>query len=64
MGEIDVATSEQASGIERVNRAIAQMADETRQSAALVEDGAAAADAMRQQAEELTAGVARFKLEG
>lgn len=63
MGEIDVATSEQASGIERVNHAIAQMREVTQQNAALVEDGAAAADAMRQQAEELSQGVARFKLD-
>ncbi len=62
MGEIDLATAEQASGIERVNRAIAQMTDVTRENATLVAEGAAAADAMRLQAEELTVGVARFKL--
>jgi methyl-accepting chemotaxis protein len=62
MAAIDVATSDQANGIERVNRAIAQMTDVTRENAALVAEGAAAADAMRQQAEELTVGVARFKL--
>jgi methyl-accepting chemotaxis protein len=63
MGEIDVATSEQANGIERVNRAIAQMKEVTQQNAALVEQGAAAAEAMREQAEELSDGVARFKLD-
>lgn len=62
MGEIDVATSEQASGIERVNRAIAQMKEVTQRNAALVKQGAAAAEAMREQAEELSDGVARFKL--
>jgi methyl-accepting chemotaxis protein len=34
----------------------------TRENAVLVEEGATAAEAMRQQAEELTVGVARFKL--
>ncbi len=63
MGEIDVATTEQANGIERVNRAIAQMKEVTQQNAALVQQGAAAAEAMREQAEELSDGVARFKLD-
>ena len=62
MGEIDVATSEQARGIELVNRAIAQMKETTQQNATLVQQGAAAAEAMREQAEELSAGVARFTL--
>jgi methyl-accepting chemotaxis protein len=64
MGEIDGAASEQASGIERVNRSIAQMVEVTRQNAALVRRGVAAAEAMRAQAEELSDGVARFKRDG
>jgi methyl-accepting chemotaxis protein len=63
MGEIDVATSKQESGIERVNRAIEQMKEVTQQNAALAEHGAAAAEAMREQAEELSDGVARFKVD-
>jgi methyl-accepting chemotaxis protein len=63
MGEIDVATSEQESGIERVNRAIEQMKEVTQKNAALAEHGAAAAEAMREQAEELSDGVARFKVD-
>ncbi len=63
MGEIDVATSEQAKGIELVNRAIAQMEEVTQQNATLVQQGAAAAEAMREQAEELSDGVARFTLD-
>ncbi|MGZ5067167.1 MAG: methyl-accepting chemotaxis protein [Usitatibacter sp.] len=62
MGQINDAASEQASGIEDVNRALGQMREESRHNAALVEQGAAAAQAMREQAEELSDGVARFKL--
>jgi methyl-accepting chemotaxis protein len=63
MSEIDVATTEQANGIERANRAIAQMKEVTQQNAALVEQGVAAAEAMGEQAKELSDGVARFKLD-
>lgn len=62
MGEIDAATAEQAKGIELVNRAIAQMKEVTQQNTTLVQQGAAAAEAMREQAEELSDGVARFTL--
>jgi methyl-accepting chemotaxis protein len=63
MSEIDAAASKQANGIERVNRAVAQMNEVTQENAALVKQGAAAAEAMREQAEELSDGVARFKLD-
>jgi methyl-accepting chemotaxis protein len=64
MAGIDGAASEQASGIERVNRSIAQMVEVTRRNAALVKRGTAGAEAMRAQAEELSDGVARFKRDG
>ncbi|MEO8102152.1 MAG: methyl-accepting chemotaxis protein [Betaproteobacteria bacterium] len=63
MNEIATASAEQASGIEQVNRAIMQMEDVTQQNAALVEQAAAAAESMREQAEGLTVLVARFKLD-
>ncbi|WP_296946210.1 methyl-accepting chemotaxis protein [uncultured Massilia sp.] len=63
MGEITTASVEQSSGIEQVNRAIADMDSVTQQNAALVEQATAAAAAMQEQAQELEAMVARFKLD-
>jgi methyl-accepting chemotaxis protein len=62
MQEITNASVEQSSGIEDVNRAIADMDQMTQQNAALVEEAAAAAESMYQQAESLSAVVAIFKL--
>ncbi|MRW93959.1 HAMP domain-containing protein [Duganella sp. FT80W] len=62
MGEISSATQEQSSGIEQVNQAIGQMDQVTQQNAALVEQAAAAAAALHDQADTLTATVAVFKL--
>ena len=42
MGEISAASEEQSSGIDQVNRAVAQMDNVTQQNAALVEQAAAA----------------------
>lgn len=61
--EIDVATAEQSISIEQVNRAIVQMENVTQQNAALVEQTAAAVESMREQAEELSVQVARFRLD-
>ena len=61
--EITRAADEQATGVEQVNLAIIQMEEATQQNAALVEESAAAADSMRDQAEGLTALVAKFKLD-
>ena len=63
INEISVASHEQATGIEQVNRAIVQMEDVTQQNAALVEEAAAAAESMREQAEVLSELVSRFKLD-
>ena len=63
MNEIATASSEQSTGIEQVNRAVMQMEDVTQQNAALVEEAAAAAESMREQAEALTVLVSRFKLD-
>ena len=64
MTEILAASQEQTLGIEQINQAIAQMDTVTQQNAALVEQAAAAADSMQQQAGELAAVVSTFKLAG
>jgi len=64
MGEITTASVEQSTGIEQVNRAIAEMDSVTQQNAALVEEASAAAAAMQDQARALAEMVARFKLDG
>jgi methyl-accepting chemotaxis protein len=61
MGEITAASQEQSSGIEQVNLAIAQMDEVTQQNAALVEEAAAAAESMRDQASKLATSVSVFK---
>ena len=62
MAEISAASDEQSTGIEEVNRAIIQMDDVTQQNAALVEEAAAAAESMQEQANNLFAAVGVFKL--
>jgi hypothetical protein len=62
MSEITAASQEQSSGIEEVNRAIAQMDEMTQQNAALVEQAAAAAESMQEQSVNLAQAVAVFKL--
>jgi methyl-accepting chemotaxis protein len=64
MGEIAAASTEQSAGIEEVNRAIGQMDEVTQQNAALVEQAAAAASSLESQANDLSATVARFRIEG
>jgi methyl-accepting chemotaxis protein len=62
MSEITAASQEQSSGIEQVNTAIVQMDQVTQQNAALVEEAAAAAEAMMDQAAHLSQVVSAFKL--
>lgn len=62
MHEIANATSEQTSGIEQVNMAINQMDDVTQQNAMLVEQAAATAGSMQDQASNLVHAVSIFKL--
>ena len=64
MSEITSASAEQSEGIEQVNTAIAQMDQVTQQNAALVEQAAAAAEAMQEQAARLSEVVGVFKLSG
>jgi len=62
MAEITAASAEQSTGIEQVNEAIVQMDQVTQQNAALVEQASAAAEAMMDQAAQLTQIVAVFRL--
>jgi methyl-accepting chemotaxis protein I, serine sensor receptor len=64
MGEIAAAAIEQSTGIDQVNLAIAQMDEVTQQNAALVEQAAAAAGSLEDQARRLTAAVAVFRTDG
>ena len=63
MGEINAASSEQASGVAQVGEAVTQMDQATQQNAALVEEMAAAAGSLSTQAQELVHAVAVFKLD-
>jgi methyl-accepting chemotaxis protein-1 (serine sensor receptor) len=62
VGEISAASTEQATGVGQVGEAITQMDKVTQQNAALVEEGAAAAMSLRDQASSLVNSVAGFKL--
>ncbi|NHZ79894.1 methyl-accepting chemotaxis protein [Massilia sp. CCM 8695] len=62
MSGIALASMEQTAGIEQVNMAITQMDEVTEQNAALVEQAAAAAGSMREQAAALAQVVSVFKL--
>src|SRR3546814_12359125 len=61
MGEISAASEEQSGGIDQVNRAVSQMDEVTQQNAALVEEAAAAAGSLQEQAQRLAEAVAVFK---
>ncbi|NEX60847.1 methyl-accepting chemotaxis protein [Noviherbaspirillum galbum] len=64
MGDIASASEEQRSGIDNVRQAIGMMDGMTQQNAALVEEAAAAAMSMREQAATLSAAVRAFTLSG
>nr|WP_315430264.1 methyl-accepting chemotaxis protein [uncultured Albidiferax sp.] len=64
MGEISAASSEQSLGVAQVGEAVTQMDQATQQNAALVEEMAAAANGLRNQAQDLVQVVAVFKLDG
>ena len=63
VGEISSASSEQTTGLGQVSEAIVHMDQATQQNAALVEQSAAAASSLRQQADELVHSVAVFKVD-
>ena len=62
IGEITAATVEQSKGLAEVNNAVAQMDQTTQANSALVEEMAASAQSMRDQAEQLAQVVSRFVL--
>ncbi|MNS88379.1 Methyl-accepting chemotaxis protein IV [compost metagenome] len=62
MQEITAASAEQSAGIEQVNQAVLQMDQVTQQNAALVEEAAAAAESLQDQAQTLTELVGVFRL--
>ncbi|GHA84629.1 methyl-accepting chemotaxis protein [Modicisalibacter luteus] len=64
MDEISAASQEQSDGIEQVNTAITQMDEVTQQNAALVQQAAAAAASLEEQASRLEHAVAVFRLAG
>jgi len=63
IAEISAASQEQSVGIEQVNEAIMKMDDVTQQNTALVEEAAAAAESLMDQADELMKAVSVFKLD-
>jgi len=63
VGEITAASTEQSEGIGQLNTAVVQLDRMTQQNAALVEESAAAAEAMRDQARHLSEVVSTFHLE-
>jgi methyl-accepting chemotaxis protein len=63
VGGIASASLEQASGVEQVNRALTQMDEVTQQNSALVEENAATAKTLEQQAHVMDQRVAYFKID-
>jgi methyl-accepting chemotaxis protein len=64
IAEISAASQEQSVGISHVNDAIIRMDDTTQQNTALVEQAAAAAESLMEQADELMNTVSVFSIEG
>jgi methyl-accepting chemotaxis protein len=64
VGEISIASGEQAAGVQQVGEAVMQMDEVTQQNAALVEEMAAAASSLTQQARDLLMSISVFKYRG
>ena len=64
MTEISSASEEQRTGIIQLNQAITSMDETTQQNAALVEEAAASAQSLEDQASNLTQAVGVFKISG
>ncbi len=64
IGEITATSGAQSSGISEINHAIGNLDQMTQQNAALVEQSAAAAESLRDQADQLARAVAVFKTDG
>ncbi|WP_437214027.1 methyl-accepting chemotaxis protein [Pectobacterium sp. LFLA-215] len=64
VSEISSASAEQSTGVEQVGIAVSQMDQTTQQNAALVEESAAAAQSLKEQADQLVREVSVFKIAG
>ena len=64
IGEISAAALEQSQGIGQVNEAVTRLDQMTQQNAALVEESAAAAESLKDQAHRMTTVVANYRLDG
>jgi methyl-accepting chemotaxis protein len=62
IGEISAAASEQSQGIGAINGSVTELDQMTQQNAALVEESAAAAESLKEQAKRLAAVVSKFRL--
>ena len=62
IGEVTVASREQSGRVDEVNGAVTQLDQTTQQNAALVEQGAAAAESLKDQAARLATLVSMFRL--
>jgi methyl-accepting chemotaxis protein len=62
MSQISLASSEQSSGIDQINKAMLQMDSITQQNACLVEQSAAAAESLEEQAQQLQTLVGAFRI--
>ena len=62
MGDISSASSEQSTGVSQIGEAVTNMDQATQQNAALVEEMAAAATSLKNQAQDLVQAVAVFRL--
>jgi methyl-accepting chemotaxis protein len=62
MGDISAATNEQSDGIGQIDVAVSQLDQVTQQNAALVEQSAAAAESVREQAQALARAVTKFRI--
>ena len=62
VGEISMASDEQAMGIDQINQALIDMDSVTQQNAVLVEQAAATSKSMSDKASELTARIAKFSV--
>src|SRR5690606_41912596 len=62
ISDITTAANEQSEGIGQVNTAVGHLDQMTQQNAALVEESAAAAESLKEQARKLTEVVATFRL--
>ncbi len=61
---ITAAAIDQGAGIEKVTASVTDLDDMTQQNAALVEQSAAAAESLSQQARKLTQAVTKFRIDG